>query len=207
MSNKGRLFIVSAPSGSGKTSLVQRLMKEVPDLKFSVSYTTREPRLGERDGKEYFFVTEAEFRRMIRESAFFEHAQVHGHYYGTSEAFVVSELAAGNDVILDVDVQGASQAHRKESDALLIFVMPPSLKELRLRLEGRGMDDEGVILNRLAIADEEIKYHKIYQYVIINREIEASLDELKSVVLADRCRTEKRLDQVNEIIRTFKEKS
>ena len=207
MSNKGKLIIISAPSGSGKTSLVQRLMREIPDLKFSVSHTTREPRLGERDGQEYFFVTEAEFDKMIRESAFLEHAQVHGHYYGTSEAFVVSELAAGNDVILDVDVQGASQVHRKESDALLIFVMPPSLNELRVRLEIRGLDDEGVILNRLAIADEEIKYHKNYQYVIVNREVEASLYELKSVIFADRCRTGRRLDQVNEIIRTFKEKN
>ena len=206
MSNKGKLFIISAPSGSGKTSLVQRLIQEVPQLKFSVSHTTRQPRLGERDGKEYFFVAEEEFREMIREGAFLEYAQVHGNYYGTSKFFVLSELDSGNDVILDIDVQGASQVHRREPDAVLIFVMPPSLEELRIRLKARGLDDEGVILDRLAIADKEIKCHKIYQYVIINEEIRVSFDELKSLILADRCRGDRRFDKVSEIIRTFKEK-
>ena len=167
MSNRGNLIIISAPSGSGKTSLAELLLREIDRIKFSVSHTTRARRQGETHGVEYFFVTVREFEAMVSAREFLEHAHVYGNYYGTSAAFVETELARGWDVLLDIDIQGALKIKKLMPEALMIFVMPPSFDVLRKRLVGRGLDDEAVIEKRLEIARSEIKYYVNYDFVII----------------------------------------
>lgn len=204
--SKGNLIVMSAPSGSGKTSLAARVLQEVPQLRFSVSYTTRKPRRGERHGVEYFFVSAEEFKGMIRRRAFLEFAHVYGHYYGTSRAFVESVLQEGHDVLLDIDVQGAMKVKEKIPEALLVFVFPPSLEVLRTRLKGRGLDDDSIVEKRLQVARREIHYYKKYEYVIINEEMDESVAELKSIILAARCGLLRRMGRAQEIIKTFKER-
>jgi len=203
MSNKGNLIVISAPSGSGKTSLANRALEEIPKLKFSVSHTTRKPRPGERNQVEYFFVSEEEFEEMIEQDTFLEHARVYGNYYGTSRAFVDEQLSVGYDVLLDLDVQGAAQVKKSYPEAILVFVFPPSLEVLKTRLKNRGLDDPSIIDKRLRIAKKEIQRYTDYQYVIINREIEESLVELKSIIQVAGCRLEKRKDLAAQIIKTF----
>ncbi len=203
MSNKGNLIVISAPSGSGKTSLANRALEEIPQLKFSVSHTTRKPRPGERDQVEYFFVSEKEFEEMVEQDTFLEHARVYGNYYGTSRAFVDEQLSVGYDVLLDLDVHGAAQVKESYPEAILVFVFPPSLEVLMTRLKNRGLDDPSVIDERLRIAKKEIQYYTNYQYVIINREIEESLVELKSIIQVSGCRLENRKERAAEIIKTF----
>ncbi|MCH8320034.1 MAG: guanylate kinase [Acidobacteria bacterium] len=203
MSNKGNLIVISAPSGSGKTSLANRALEEIPKLKFSVSHTTRKPRPGERDQVEYFFVSEKEFEEMIEQDTFLEHARVYGNYYGTSRAFVDEQLSVGYDVLLDLDVQGAAQVKKSYPEAILVFVFPPSLEVLKTRLKNRGLDDPSIIGKRLRIAKKEIQCYTNYQYVIINRKIEESLVELKSIIQVSGCRMEKRKELAAEIIKTF----
>lgn len=217
MSNKGKLFIISAPSGSGKTSLAIRLLKEVPNLEFSVSHTTRKLRGKEQHGVEYFFVSEPEFETMIAEEEFLEYAHVYGNYYGTSQAFVESRLKMGIDVLLDIDVQGALKIKSNRPETHLIFVFPPSFKELRSRLKRRSLDDQKVIENRLDIAQKEIQLYKEYEYLIVNHEIGKSLNELKSIItvvrgnpdqegdldIAECCRVARQIKQAEKIIETF----
>ena len=203
MSNKGHLIVISAPSGSGKTSLANRALEEIPKLRFSVSHTTRKPRPGERDQVEYIFVSEKEFEEMIGQGTFLEHARVYGNYYGTSRAFVDEQLSVGYDVLLDLDVQGAAQVKESYPEAILVFVFPPSLEVLKTRLKNRGLDDPSIIDKRLRIAKKEIQRYTEYQYVIINREIEESLVELKSIIQVAGCRLEKRKDLAAQIIKTF----
>ena len=195
--------MISAPSGSGKTSLANRALEEIPKLKFSVSHTTRKPRPGERDRVEYIFVSEKEFEEMIGQGTFLEHARVYGNYYGTSRAFVDEQLSVGYDVLLDLDVQGAAQVKKSYPEAILVFVFPPSLEVLKTRLKNRGLDDPSIIDKRLRIAKKEIQRYTDYQYVIINREIEESLVELKSIIQVAGCRLEKRKDLAAQIIKTF----
>jgi len=208
MSNEvptGNLFVISAPSGSGKTSLANRLIHDVPYLVFSVSYTTRSPRPQEVSGREYHFVDRETFRRMIDNNEFLEWENVYGHYYGTAEAPVKQTLARNQDILLDIDVKGARKVREKRRDAILIFVMPPSYQELERRLRGRGLDDEEQILNRLKIAREEIKDYKMYDYLIVNWEIEDAVSRLKAIVLAARSRAS-RMERVGrEIAKTFGE--
>ncbi|MEE8460949.1 MAG: guanylate kinase [Acidobacteriota bacterium] len=203
MSNKGNLIVISAPSGSGKTSLANRALEEIPKLRFSVSHTTRKPRPGERDRVEYIFVSEKEFEEMIGQGTFLEHARVYGNYYGTSRAFVDEQLSVGYDVLLDLDVQGAAQVKKSYPEAILVFVFPPSLEVLKTRLKNRGLDDPSIIDKRLRIAKKEIQRYTDYQYVIINREIEESIVELKSIIQVAGCRLEKRKDLAAQIIKTF----
>ena len=221
MSNRGNLFIISAPSGSGKTSLAIRLLEEVPKLQFSVSHTTRSPRGQERHGVEYFFVSETEFEAMIAEEAFLEHAHVYGNYYGTSLAFVESQLSSGTDVLLDIDVQGALKVKARRPETVLIFVFPPSFDELQSRLKRRSLDDQKVIEKRLNIARKEIQLYKEYGYLIVNSEIGKSLNELKSIIMAARgepekeddpitaecCRVENQIERAEKIILTFQERN
>jgi guanylate kinase len=195
--------VISAPSGSGKTSLAALLLKEVDRMKFSVSHTTRPRRRGEEHGVEYFFVGIEEFETMVARGAFLEHAHVYGNYYGTSFSFVEEELARGQDVLLDIDIQGALKVKELVPESLMIFVMPPSFQVLKERLVGRGLDDETVIEKRLQVAKDEIKYYVNYDFVIINREIEQCLQELKAIVLAARCQTESRREEAEAIVQTF----
>ncbi|MGH9339346.1 MAG: guanylate kinase [Acidobacteriota bacterium] len=205
MSSKGGLIVISAPSGSGKTSLARRVLEEVPQLKFSVSHTTRKQRKGEQDGVEYYFVSKAEFEKMIEQDAFLEYAHVYGNCYATSRAFVESELSCGNDVLLEIDVQGALKVKRLVPEATMVFVFPPSFEILKERLEGRGLDDEAIIGRRLRIARNEIEYYRHYQYVIVNENIERSVEDLKSIILAKRCGLSRRTFQAEQILQTFKD--
>lgn len=183
------LLIVSSPSGAGKTTLTRRLLMEFPEFRFSVSHTTRKPRPNEVDGRDYHFVTEEAFRKMIADNGFAEWAEVHGNLYGTS----VGEIGQARDegksgVLFDVDYQGARQIKEKFPDAVGVFILPPSMDELRRRLEGRGADDERSRRRRFKKAREEIEHYPFFDYMIVNDDLERALNDLRGIVLAEGCR-------------------
>jgi guanylate kinase len=180
------VFIISAPSGSGKSTLVNKVREIVPGLKFSISYTTRPPRAGEQNGREYFFVSRAEFDKMIRQEDFLEYADVFGHYYGTARSFLSLAQQEGKDLLLDIDVQGAEQIKHKIPEAVRIFVMPPNRQELEKRLRTRSLDAEAVIQRRLVTASREIENYGKYDYILVNDRLDESVDALKSILLAER---------------------
>jgi guanylate kinase len=185
----GIVYIVSAPSGSGKSTLAAEMLKVVPDLEFSISHTTRCPRGSEKHGREYFFIRRDEFQRMIRNGEFLEYAEVFGNYYGTARHFVEQAKARGKDLLLDIDVQGAVQVKKSLPDAVSIFILPPSRDELERRLRRRNesdkVDDE-VINRRLSVAGREIENYPAYDYILVNDQLEHSIDELKAVILSER---------------------
>jgi len=182
------VYIISAPSGSGKSTLVNELRKTVGNLEFSVSYTTRPPRGSEHDGHEYFFISRDEFERLLAEDALLEHADVFGNYYGTARRFLDGARERGNDLLLDIDVQGERQVKQKIPDAVSIFILPPTRKELESRLRRRSQAElsEEVIQRRLVAAAREIENYKNYDYILVNDRLEQSIDELKAIVLAVR---------------------
>jgi len=180
------VFIVSAPSGSGKSTLVNELFKVVQGLDFSISYTTRSPRGSEKNGKEYFFVSEPEFKAMIAADEFLEYANVFGNYYGTAWRFLREAERRNRDLLLDIDVQGAEQIKKKLPDAVSIFILPPDREKLEWRLRSRGEDPEAVIRRRLDTARREIEKYSKYRYILVNNVLEQSADELKAVVLSER---------------------
>ena len=180
------VFIISAPSGSGKSTLVNRVREIVPDLEFSVSYTTRKPRGQERDGVEYFFVSREEFEDMLRRDEFLEHADVFGNYYGTARRFFREAKERGNDLLLDIDVQGAAQIKRNLPEAVSIFILPPNREVLESRLRTRSLDTEDVIQTRLATATREIENYENYDYILVNDRLEESIVVLESILLAER---------------------
>jgi len=180
------VYIVSAPSGSGKTTLVDRLVREVPALRFSISYTTRPPRGHEQSGREYFFVTRDEFEQMIANRGLLEWADVFGNYYGTSRRFWEETRAAGQDLLLDIDIQGAAQVKEKLPEAVSVFILPPSRQVLEQRLRRRSQDTEQVIAKRLENARREIHGYVRYDYILINEDLERSAKYLRSIVLAER---------------------
>lgn len=182
--DKGTLFVISAPSGTGKTTLCRRLLNERPNMRFSVSYTTRGPRPGEADGVDYSFVNVERFKVMIEQGEFAEWAEVHGNYYGTSIKRLDAMLSEGFDVLLDIDVQGARQIRNIYSDAVYVFILPPSKQALGERLSGRNSDHPEVVARRLAKAKMEINEYKLYDYVIINDVLERAYAELVWVVEA-----------------------
>jgi guanylate kinase len=183
----GLLVVISSPSGAGKTTLCQRLLKDFRSLVFSVSYTTRPMRAGEKEGVDYFFVDDATFQRMVERDEFAEWAEVHGRRYGTSVRFVDEALSGGRDVLFDIDYQGGRQLRAKfQPDALLVFILPPSLEELERRLRRRATDDEDVILRRLQKAHEEIEHYALYDYLIVNDDLDRAYDELRSIYCAAR---------------------
>ena len=186
---QGILFVVSAPSGAGKTSLCQELVSQLPDLRYSVSYTTRKPRPAEIADRHYHFVEEATFRDMIKEGAFLEWAEVYGNLYGTPRAPIKEWISQGIDVLLDIDTQGALQIRRHEPDAVSIYILPPSLEVLRRRLEERKGDAPDEIARRLKKARDEVKHYRDYIYVIINEDFKFSVRQLEAIVLAERSRT------------------
>ena len=183
---QGIPVVVSAPSGGGKTTLCRRLMEELTGLEFSISHTTRAPRGQEKDGVDYHFVSEAEFKKLIAEDKFLEWAEVHGNYYGSSLDAAREQLAAGRDVLFDIDIQGGYQIKEKMPEALLIFIVPPSMKILEERLRGRASDAEDVIQKRLKAAREEIEGAVNYSHWIINDDLDCALDTFSSVVVAGR---------------------
>lgn len=182
----GRLFIVAAPSGGGKTSLVSRLIQDLDRIEVSISHTTRQKRPAEVDGVNYFFINEDHFTDMIEEGAFVEHARVFDHFYGTSVAQINERLQAGIDVVLDIDWQGAQQIKRMYSDAVGIFILPPSLDALRQRLMNRQQDDQQVIQKRMQRAHDEMSHYQEFDYLIINDDFEKAVFELISIVNAER---------------------
>ncbi|MFO7911164.1 MAG: guanylate kinase [Desulfotignum sp.] len=178
MARKGRLFVISAPSGAGKTTLIKQVLKKFSGVSYSVSHTTRPPRPGETHGKEYFFVNESEFVDMIDADLWLEWARVHGHYYGTSRTFVEEQLEKGSTLLLDIDVQGAAQIMASSLDPVSIFIMPPSLEELGRRLKNRGTEDPRTIARRLRNAKEEIRQKHMFQYVLVNDDLETASGQL-----------------------------
>ena len=203
MSNKGHLFIMSAPSGSGKTSLASSVIRQISNLEFSVSHTTRAPRDGERDGVEYHFIGESEFHALIDEDAFLEWAHVYGNYYGTSRRFVEERRTRGSDVLLDIDVQGALKVKQAVPEATMVFVFPPSYQILAQRLRGRGLDDQRVIESRLEIARKEILFYRKYDYLVLNDDMDQAIDELESIIHAARCSRDRRVELAERVVSTF----
>jgi len=185
---QGQLFVISAPSGAGKTSLVAATIARVSDVTVSVSHTTRSPRPGEVDGRDYHFVDQSEFDALIASQALFEHAQVFGNFYGTSKEAIESQLASGIDVILEIDWQGASQVRMMAPDAVSIFILPPTRDALRERLIGRQQDDSTIIDARMAEADETIEQAPHFDYWVINDDFEMALGQLKSIIISHRQR-------------------
>ncbi|SFC33348.1 guanylate kinase [Marinospirillum celere] len=183
---QGRLYILSAPSGAGKTSLVAALLDQLPHLEVSISHTTRAPRPGEEDGKNYHFVEREAFQQLVEQGAFFESAEVFGNYYGTSQQAVEERLAAGVDVILEIDWQGAQQVRKKMPEALSIFILPPSQQALRERLQARGQDTAEVIEGRMQQAISEMSHYPEYDYLVINDDFTQALAELKAIFVTQR---------------------
>ncbi len=178
----GRIFIVSAPSGAGKTTLCREVRRRLPELRYSVSHTTRPARAGEIHGRDYFFVTVAEFQAGIAAGEWAEWAEVHGNYYGTSALFIDRELAAGHDLLLDIDTQGAAQMRKRYPHSITIFIMPPSVEELARRLTGRGTDSAEVIAKRLRNAEQEMAQNAFYDHIVINDKIETAVQELLNII-------------------------
>ncbi len=186
---QGLLFVVSAPSGAGKTSLCKAMTDSLENLTHSISYATRKPRPGEIDGRDYYFVSPERFQEMIDANDFAEWAEVHSNLYGTSRRVLDEMIVKGIDVILDIDTQGAKQIKVKYSSAVFIFIMPPSLDILEERLRNRKSDHEEEIKKRMSRARDEIKDFNMYDYIIVNRDFERALTEIRSIVIAERCRT------------------
>lgn len=180
---KGTLFIISAPSGAGKTSLVAEILKRVANIKASVSHTTRACRPGEQDGVNYFFVSKNQFQEMIKNADFLEYAEVFGNYYGTSQRWVRDSLADGTDVILEIDWQGAEQTRQQFPSSKSIFILPPSIQALEVRLNNRGQDDSIVINQRVAAAKDEMSHYAEADYVMVNDDFKLAIDHLEKIIL------------------------
>jgi guanylate kinase len=197
------VFIISAPSGSGKSTLVKHLLADVPNLQFSISHTTRKPRGAEIDGQDYHFVSRECFEAMLARDEFLEWAQVFGNYYGTHKGILAQARTLGRDLVLDIDVQGARQLKAKIPDAVTVFILPPSRKELEHRLRTRSEDPDEVIARRLRDAAEEIRNYQAYDYVLINRELTEAEATLSAIVRAERVRRIRIEDQIRPILDTF----
>jgi len=197
---KGTLFIVTAPSGAGKSTICDAVLADMERLKYSVSATTRAPRKGEEDGRDYYFLSRDEFEGMLAEEKFLEHARVYDYYYGTPQEYIEKELQAGYDLILDIDLQGARSVKARNYPAVYIYILPPSLEVLRQRLEGRQTDSPEVIEKRFAQAAGEIRAAVEYDYCIINDDLPTAVEEMKSIIRAERCRVSRRPGIVESVI-------
>lgn len=207
---KGTLFIISAPSGAGKTTLINKILENFKDLVFSISYTTRPPRRNEKNNVDYFFVSEKKFQNMIDENDFLEYAKVHDHYYGTGKNFVIKNLDKGSNVILDIDFQGAKIVKKSmqnlEYDIVTIFILPPSYDELKKRLENRGTDKKEVIETRLKNALIEMENSLFYDYIIINENLDHAYNDLCSIFRTNRLKKDSMKRKVIDIIDDYKKK-
>jgi guanylate kinase len=198
----GILFVVSAPSGAGKTTLCKGITESLGNLTHSISYTTRKPRPGETDGRDYYFVTADRFRDMVQAGDFAEYAEVHANLYGTSKRVLDDMIREGIDVILDIDTQGARQIKSHFATAVFVFIMPPSMAILEERLRNRTSDREDEIRKRMQRAVDEIRDYGLYDYIVVNRDFERALSELRSIVVAERCRTKLlRNDWIKDLLR------
>jgi guanylate kinase len=200
----GNLFIICAPSGAGKTSLVNALLEREPEIELSISYTTRTPRPGESEGHSYHFVSREQFRAMASRGEFLESAEVHGNLYGTSHAWISARRGEGKDILLEIDWQGAAQVRQLIPDAVGVFILPPSPEALRRRLEERGQDAPEVIERRLRAAREELAHVHEFDYVIINRSFDVAVADLVSIVRAQRLRLAAQLERHRELINRLK---
>ncbi len=201
---RGLLFIVSAPSGTGKTTLCERLVQVVPGLRMSRSYTSRHARAGERDGVDYNFVSRERFEQMVAEKAFLEWADVFGNYYGTSAQDTEAALAAGEDVMLVIDVQGARLVRSRGIETVGIFVLPPSAEVLESRLRGRSKDTEAQIRTRLEVARSEVGEYVQYEYAVVNNELDSAVNRMRAIVIAERARVKAMRAEADEILESFR---
>ena len=206
MKREGILYIISAPSGAGKTTLCKEVIDIFPNLRHSVSFTTRQPRPGEVDGRDYFFISQEEFRRMVNAGEFAEWAEVHCNLYGTAIKTLDEYRSRGIDVLLDIDCQGARQLKGRHAGGVYIFILPPSYNELRRRLDSRNADSVEVIERRIEGAAAEIRESRWYDYIIVNDQFSRAVEELKSVITSERCRTARVLDAIAEMFDIREEK-
>lgn len=200
---KGNLFVVSAPSGTGKTTIIKKVLKKMPDLYFSVSHTTREKRKGEKEGRDYYFVDEKTFKKMIKRGQMIEWAKVHKNYYGTSKREIFSKIEKGKDVLLDIDTQGSFQIKKKYPLSIHIFIMPPSYEELEKRLRGRGDLEENKINIRLSNAKREVKRWPRYDYVIVNDDLKKAVNSMLNIICSFKLKKENQKERIRSIILTF----
>ena len=194
-SSTGVLYIVSAPSGAGKTSLVKALLKTDPAIRLAVSYTTRAPRPGETDGRDYHFVDHSRFEAMLAEGEFLEHAEVYGNFYGTSKGSIRRDLNAGHDILLEIDWQGAAQIKAHFPDSASVFILPPSFNSLRTRLKGREQDTEETIERRLAAAAHDVAHADAFDYIMVNDDFDQALQDLVAITRSVRLETARQLDR------------
>ena len=199
---RGRLIVISGPSGAGKSTVINRLMELRDDLCFSVSATTRAPRQGESDGRDYFFVTQERFAALVEEGALLEHAQNVGNCYGTPRDYVEQRLQEGLTVLLDIEVQGAAQVKFNRPDAVAVFILPPSGQELERRLRHRNTDSEEKILSRLRQAQCECAEARKYDYIVVNNDPDVAAKELDSIITAEKCRAEERINLIQEVLQS-----
>lgn len=201
---RGMLVVVSSPSGGGKGTLIRRALKSVPNLGYSVSFTTRTAREGEVDGRDYFFVSVDEFQEKIEAGDFLEWARVHGNLYGTSYAQIQRELVEGHDIILEIDVQGAASVRRLVDDAVSIFILPPTFEILRARLEARGSERPDDLALRLKNSRGEVEHYREFQYVIVNDDADQAAAQLASIIYAERARVERQEEAAQRVLASFK---
>jgi len=200
---RGTLFVVSSPSGGGKGTIIRHVLDVVPNLSYSVSFTTRAPRNNELNGREYFFISPQIFEEMVAAGAFLEWACVHGHFYGTAARQVAEETTAGTDIVLEVDVQGAASVRKLPLDSVSVFILPPSFEVLRERLIARGTDSPEELAVRLRNAPEELRQYSSFDYVIINDEVQRAASQLASIIDAERTRCKRQEKLVREVIKKF----
>ena len=204
--SRGILFVVSSPSGGGKGTLIQRVLKKIPDLSYSVSFTTRAPRSGEVNGREYFFVSQEKFEQMAAANEFLEWANVHGKLYGTSSKQVFQEISEGRDIMLEVDVQGAASVRSLVPDSVSVFILPPSFEILKQRLEARGTDSPEELELRLRNAPVELRDYSAFQYMILNDNMDQAAEQLAAIVYAERARLVRQEAEVRNVVQAFNSK-